>query len=85
MYRLPIYHSCYVIYDAREKQEITVKAAKVEENIAPKIIVAGNIFVKNLMQAIDLVALIKATTKDSDKLISGSFSTVHMSGTFSLT
>ena len=81
MYQLPIYHSCTVVYNAREKQEITAKAVKVEENIPPKNSSSRKHIVKNRIQTIDLVALVKATTKDSDKLIFENFSTVYMSST----
>ncbi|PON34424.1 hypothetical protein PanWU01x14_344540 [Parasponia andersonii] len=36
-----------------------------------------NVFVENVREALDLKAMVKATMKDSNKLISGTFSTVY--------
>lgn len=68
-----------LLFMMREKQERTAKAAGIEEDVEnnrPSII-AGNVFVENLRQAIDLEAVVKATMKDSNKLINGTFSTVY--------
>ncbi|KAK4762175.1 hypothetical protein SAY87_030059 [Trapa incisa] len=48
-----------------------------EETNTRPIIKAGNVFVDNLKQAIDLDAVVKATLKDSNKLMTGTFSTVY--------
>lgn len=68
-----------LLFMVREKQERTAKAAGIEEDVENDhpAIIAGNVFVENLRQAIDLEAVVKATMKDSNKLISGTFSTVY--------
>ncbi|KAL0339656.1 UNVERIFIED_CONTAM: Leucine-rich repeat receptor-like tyrosine-protein kinase PXC3 [Sesamum radiatum] len=63
----------------RERQE---KAGKDEGTADGQIsnkpvIVAGNVFVENLQQAIEFEAVAKATMKDSNKLSTGTFSTVY--------
>ncbi|XP_010257159.1 PREDICTED: leucine-rich repeat receptor-like tyrosine-protein kinase PXC3 [Nelumbo nucifera] len=69
-----------VLFMMREKQE---KAAKLAAGIAddvtanPPLIIAGNVFVENLRQAIDFDATVKTTLKDSNKLSTGTFSTVY--------
>lgn len=68
-----------LLFMIRERQEKAAKDAGIAEdetNSKPTII-AGNIFVENLRQAIDLDAVVKATLKDSNKLSSGTFSTVY--------
>lgn len=45
--------------------------------IPSPVIVAGNVFVDNMKQAIDFDSVVKATFKDSNKLTSGTFSTVY--------
>ncbi|KAF4356727.1 hypothetical protein F8388_022476 [Cannabis sativa] len=69
-----------LLFMMREKQERQAKAAAgIEEEVVNNrpTIIAGNVFVDNLRQAIDLEAVVKATMKDSNKLISGTFSTVY--------
>ncbi|KAF5747980.1 leucine-rich repeat receptor-like tyrosine-protein kinase [Tripterygium wilfordii] len=68
-----------VLFMMREKQE---KAAKATEDVDDgtndqPTIIAGNVFVENLKQAIDLDAAVKATFKESNKLTTGTFSTVY--------
>ena len=68
-----------LLFMIRERQEKAAKAAGIEDdgtNNRPAII-AGNVFVENLRQAVDLDAVVKATLKDANKLISGTFSTVY--------
>ncbi|KAM7505468.1 hypothetical protein LguiB_004372 [Lonicera macranthoides] len=68
-----------LLFMMREKQEKEAKAAGIDEdgpNNKP-LIIAGNVFVENLRQAIDFDAAIKATLKDSNKLSVGTFSTVY--------
>lgn len=68
-----------LLFMMRERQEKAAKDIGVEDegaNNRPTII-AGNVFVENLRQAIDLDAVVKATLKDSNKLIIGTFSTVY--------
>ncbi|KAF7145611.1 hypothetical protein RHSIM_Rhsim04G0102200 [Rhododendron simsii] len=68
-----------VIFTMRERQEKTAKCAEVIDdgsNNRPSII-AGNVFIENLRQAIDFDAVVKATMKDSNKLSSGTFSSVY--------
>lgn len=68
-----------VIFTMRERQEKAAKCAEIIDdgsNNRPSII-AGNVFVENLRQAIDFDAVVKATLRDSNKLSSGTFSTVY--------
>ncbi|KAL3715821.1 hypothetical protein ACJRO7_007556 [Eucalyptus globulus] len=68
-----------LLFMRRERQEKVAKAAGVPENETSDLptIVAGNVFVDNLKQAIDLDAVVKATMKDANKLSCGTFSTVY--------
>ncbi|XP_056171406.1 leucine-rich repeat receptor-like tyrosine-protein kinase PXC3 [Syzygium oleosum] len=68
-----------LLFMMRERQEKVAKAAGVPENETSDLptILAGNVFVDNLKQAIDLDAVVKATMKDANKLSSGTFSTVY--------
>ncbi|KAL0404911.1 UNVERIFIED_CONTAM: Leucine-rich repeat receptor-like tyrosine-protein kinase PXC3 [Sesamum radiatum] len=68
-----------LLFMMRERQE---KAGKDEGTVDGQIsnkpvIVAGNVFVENLQQAIEFEAVAKATMKDSNKLSTGTFSTVY--------
>ncbi|XP_050229822.1 leucine-rich repeat receptor-like tyrosine-protein kinase PXC3 [Mercurialis annua] len=68
-----------LLFMMRERQEKAAKTAGIADegiNDQPTII-AGHVFVENLRQAIDLDAVVKATLKDSNKLINGTFSTVY--------
>jgi hypothetical protein len=68
-----------LLFMMRERQEKAAKTAGIADektNDQPAII-AGNVFVENLKQAIDLDAVVKATLKDSNKLSIGTFSTVY--------
>ncbi|RVX09712.1 Leucine-rich repeat receptor-like tyrosine-protein kinase PXC3 [Vitis vinifera] len=62
-----------------KRQEKAAKAGGVaDDGINNRaVIIAGNVFVDNLRQAIDFDAVVKATLKDSNKLNSGTFSTVY--------
>lgn len=51
----------------------------VEESHARPTIEVGNVFIDNLKQAIDLEAVLKSTLKDSNKLSTGTFSTMYKS------
>ncbi|KAF8403793.1 hypothetical protein HHK36_011899 [Tetracentron sinense] len=68
-----------LLFMMREKQEKAAKAAGIAEGetVNPPLIIAGNVFVENLRQAIDFDAAVKATLKDSNKLSNGTFSTVY--------
>ncbi|XP_065856551.1 leucine-rich repeat receptor-like tyrosine-protein kinase PXC3 [Euphorbia lathyris] len=68
-----------LLFMMRERQEKAAKAAGFAENATndQPTIVAGHVFVENLRQAVDLDAVVKATSKDSNKLINGTFSTVY--------
>lgn len=68
-----------LLFMMRERQEKVAKAAGVPENETSDLptIVAGNVFIDNLKQAVDLDAVVKATMKDANKLSSGTFSTVY--------
>ena len=68
-----------LLFMMRERQEKTTKARGVADdgiNNRP-LIIAGNVLVDNLKQAIDFDVVVKATLKDSNKLNSGTFSTVY--------
>ncbi|KAI4300784.1 hypothetical protein L6164_034120 [Bauhinia variegata] len=68
-----------LLFMIRERQEKVAKDAGIaddETNNKPTII-SGTVFVENLRQAVDLDAVVKATLKDSNKLSSGTFSTVY--------
>ncbi|KAI4348695.1 hypothetical protein L6164_009387 [Bauhinia variegata] len=68
-----------LLFMIREKQERVAKDAGIadeEINNNPTII-SGTVFVENLRQAVDLDTVVKATLKDSNKLSSGTFSTVY--------
>ncbi|CAH2062748.1 unnamed protein product, partial [Thlaspi arvense] len=69
-----------LLFMIRERQEKkAIKSAGIADeasNNKPSII-AGNVFVENLKQAIDFDAVIKSTMKESNKLSSGTFSTVY--------
>lgn len=67
-----------LLFMMREKQEKAIKdtATTEDESSGKPVIMAGNVFVENLKQAIDLDAAVKATLKDSNKLNIGTFSTV---------
>lgn len=67
-----------LLFMMREKQEKAIKEAETteDESSGKPVIMAGNVFVENLRQAIDLDAAVKATLKDSNKLNIGTFSTV---------
>ncbi|KGN53848.1 leucine-rich repeat receptor-like tyrosine-protein kinase PXC3 [Cucumis sativus] len=69
-----------LLFVMKEKQEKAAKSSGTADdetiNDQPPII-AGNVFDDNLQQEIDLDAVVKATLKDSNKLIFGTFSTVY--------
>ncbi|XP_008776091.2 leucine-rich repeat receptor-like tyrosine-protein kinase PXC3 [Phoenix dactylifera] len=67
------------LFMLRERQEMDAKAVVVagEVVVTPPQIAAGNVFIESLMQAIDFDSAVKATLKDSNKLSSGTFSTVY--------
>lgn len=68
-----------LLFMIRERQEKAAKDAGIEDDVTNNrpTIIAGNVFVENLRQAIDLDAVVKATLKDANKLITGTFSTVY--------
>ncbi|KAL0428549.1 UNVERIFIED_CONTAM: Leucine-rich repeat receptor-like tyrosine-protein kinase PXC3 [Sesamum latifolium] len=68
-----------LLFMMRERQEKAAKDAGITENDTrdDPVILAGNVFVENLRQAIDFEAVAKATLKDSNKLSIGTFSTVY--------
>lgn len=68
-----------VLFMMREKEEKASKTKGMVEEGAnkPPQILAGNVFVENLKQAIDFDAVVKATLKDSNKVNIGTFSTVY--------
>ncbi|GLT40717.1 hypothetical protein SLA2020_148300 [Shorea laevis] len=68
-----------LLFMMRESQEKAAKSAGVEEDETKNqpTIIAGTVFVENLQQAIDLDAVVKSTLKDSNKINSGTFSTVY--------
>lgn len=68
-----------LLFMMREKQESSAKDVGIVDDSANSkpLIIAGNVFVENFRQAIDFDAVVKATFKDSNKLSSGTFSTVY--------
>ncbi|XP_010546603.1 PREDICTED: leucine-rich repeat receptor-like tyrosine-protein kinase PXC3 [Tarenaya hassleriana] len=68
-----------LLFMMREKQEKAAKSVDVEENPEDNqpIIVAGNVFLENMEQEIDLGAVVKAATKESNKLSTGTFSSIY--------
>ncbi|RWR77738.1 putative ATP binding protein [Cinnamomum micranthum f. kanehirae] len=68
-----------LLFMMREKKERAAKAASValDGTASPPSITASNIFVENLKQAVDFENAIKATMKDSNKISSGTFSTIY--------
>ncbi|XP_057721170.1 leucine-rich repeat receptor-like tyrosine-protein kinase PXC3 [Arachis stenosperma] len=69
-----------LLFMIRERQEKVAKDAAgiIDDGTTEKpTIIAGSIFVDHLKQAVDLDAVVKATLKDSNKLSSGTFSTVY--------
>ncbi|PIA53632.1 hypothetical protein AQUCO_00900301v1 [Aquilegia coerulea] len=68
-----------LLFMMRERQEKASKAAGIAEDgiVDPPMIIAGNVFVENLKQAIDFDAVVKASLKDSNKLNGGTFSTIY--------
>ncbi|PWA55218.1 Leucine-rich repeat-containing protein [Artemisia annua] len=70
-----------VLFMMREKQEKKAKTVgkeeeEIEDNNKP-LVILGSVFVENLKQAIDFDAVVKATLKDSNKISSGTFSTIY--------
>ncbi|XP_057770347.1 leucine-rich repeat receptor-like tyrosine-protein kinase PXC3 [Salvia miltiorrhiza] len=69
-----------LLFMMRERQEKAAKDAGIAEDdeaSANPVILAGNVFVENLQQAIDFDAVARATMKDSNLLSTGTFSTVY--------
>ncbi|KAH6772142.1 Leucine-rich repeat protein kinase family protein [Perilla frutescens var. hirtella] len=68
-----------LLFMMRERQEKAAKDAGIaeDESSTNPVILAGNVFVENLQQAIDFDAVARATMKDSNKLSIGTFSTVY--------
>ncbi|KAL8459915.1 hypothetical protein ACS0TY_031716 [Phlomoides rotata] len=68
-----------LLFMMRERREKAEKDAGIVEDEASSnpVILAGNVFDENLQQAVDFDAVAKATTKDSNKLSTGTFSTVY--------
>lgn len=68
-----------LLFMMREKQEKEAKDAGIsaDETTNKPVILAGNVFIENLRQAIEFEAVAKATMKESNKLSSGTFSNVY--------
>ncbi|KAI3446474.1 hypothetical protein Pfo_003139 [Paulownia fortunei] len=68
-----------LLFMMRERQEKAAKDAGTAEDETSNnpVILAGNVFVENLQQAIDFEAVAKATMKESNKLCTGTFSNVY--------
>ncbi|KAK8563349.1 hypothetical protein V6N13_007690 [Hibiscus sabdariffa] len=68
-----------LLFMMRERQEKASKSVDVidQATSSQPTIMAGNVFVENLRQAVDLDAVIKATLKDSNKINNGTFSTIY--------
>ncbi|KAA8517074.1 hypothetical protein F0562_017367 [Nyssa sinensis] len=63
----------------RERREKSAKAVEITDDGTDNrpMIITGNVFVENLRQAIDFDAVVKAILKESNKLSSGTFSTIY--------
>ncbi|XP_076958442.1 leucine-rich repeat receptor-like tyrosine-protein kinase PXC3 [Bidens hawaiensis] len=70
-----------VLFMIREKLEKLAKMAQKEDeevnDDGQPLVILGNMFVENLKQAVDFDAVVKATLKDSNKVSSGTFSTIY--------
>ncbi|XP_076955080.1 leucine-rich repeat receptor-like tyrosine-protein kinase PXC3 [Bidens hawaiensis] len=71
-----------VLFMMREKQEKVAKEVgkedeEIDDSNNKPLVIVGNVFVENLKQAIDFDAVVKATLKDSNKISSGTFSTIY--------
>ncbi|CAN0910032.1 Leucine-rich repeat receptor-like tyrosine-protein kinase PXC3 [Linum grandiflorum] len=69
-----------LLFMMRERQEKEVAKSVddvIDEEEKPPAIQASNVFIDNMRQAIDVESVVKATLKDSNKLSSGTFSTVY--------
>ncbi|KAE8726939.1 Leucine-rich repeat receptor-like tyrosine-protein kinase PXC3 [Hibiscus syriacus] len=68
-----------LLFMMRERQEKASKSVDVidEATSSRPTIIAGNVFVENLRQAVDLDAVIKATLMDSNKINDGTFSVIY--------
>ncbi|KAK8554287.1 hypothetical protein V6N13_073197 [Hibiscus sabdariffa] len=68
-----------LLFMLRERQEKAAKSEEIkdEETSSQPTIIAGNVFVENLRQAIDFDAVVKATLKDSNKINNGTFSAIY--------
>ncbi|KAF8097816.1 hypothetical protein N665_0280s0018 [Sinapis alba] len=69
-----------VLFMMREKQEkAAAKNVDVEEHVEDEqpAIIAGDVFLENLKQGIDMDAVVKATMQESNKLSTGTFSSVY--------
>lgn len=68
-----------LLFMMRERQEKAAKDAGIADDITKNqpLILAGQVFVENLEQAIDFDAVVKASMKDLNKLSSGTFSTIY--------
>ncbi|KAL4587500.1 hypothetical protein LXL04_000371 [Taraxacum kok-saghyz] len=71
-----------LLFMMREKQEKAAKTIgnedeEIDDSTNKPLVICGNVFVDNLKQAIDFDAVVKATLKDSNKISSGTFSTIY--------
>ncbi|KAI3811714.1 hypothetical protein L1987_21443 [Smallanthus sonchifolius] len=70
-----------ILFTMRENQEKLAKmVGKEDEEVnddSQPFVILGNVFVENLKQAIDFGIVVKATLKDSNKISSGTFSTIY--------
>ncbi|XP_022746578.1 leucine-rich repeat receptor-like tyrosine-protein kinase PXC3 [Durio zibethinus] len=68
-----------LLFMVRERQEKAAKSVGIvdEGTSSRPTIIAGNVFIENLRQAVDLDAVIKATLMDSNKINNGTFSTIY--------
>ncbi|KAL8125472.1 hypothetical protein AgCh_012963 [Apium graveolens] len=68
-----------MLFMMRERQEKAAKDAGISDDIIknPPQILAGQVFVENLQQAIDFDAVVKATMKEENMVSSGTFSTIY--------
>ncbi|OIT38110.1 PREDICTED: leucine-rich repeat receptor-like tyrosine-protein kinase PXC3 [Nicotiana attenuata] len=67
----------FMMRENQEKAAAKEAGITIEETSSKPVILAGNVFVDNLKQAIDFDAVVKAVMKDSNKISVGTFSTIY--------
>ncbi|KAM0952026.1 putative receptor protein-tyrosine kinase RLK-Pelle-LRR-XI-1 family [Dioscorea sansibarensis] len=76
----PVNVTCNTYYELNHhKQEMAMKAkmAGGDALVTPPPVVAANVFVESMKQAVDFDSIVKTTLKDSNKMSNGTFSIVY--------